>query len=93
MPGRGNSGAFGEICSTSNCTDYQSRRLKVKVKMRGGDGEKPSTQYAHFLNGTAVAVPRVILAIIENYQGPDGTVDVPLALREFMPDALKDRIG
>ena len=77
MPGRGESGDWGEITSTSNCTDYQARRLNIKVK------ENDKKQHVHLLNGTAVAVSRAIVAILENFQQQDGSVMVPEALRPY----------
>lgn len=76
MPSRGD---WGEITSTSNCTDYQSRRLGVRY--RDAQGE---IQPVHTLNGTAVAVSRALLAILENFQQPDGSVVIPEVLRPFM---------
>ncbi len=72
MPGKGE---YGEITSTSNCTDYQSRRLNIKYRDKEG-----KTKFAFMLNGTAVAVPRVIISILENFQKEDGTVVIPEAL-------------
>ncbi len=69
--------AFREITSCSNTTDYQARRLKVRY--RGSDGNT----LAHTLNGTACAVGRTILAILENHQQPDGSVVIPEALRRY----------
>ncbi len=86
MPGRGEGGEYGEVTSTSDCTDYQSRRLNIRYKPAGQKG----TRFVHTLNGTAVALSRAILAIIENYQQADGTIEVPEALRPWMG---KDRIG
>lgn len=80
MPGRGEGGAWGEITSTSNCTDYQARRLNVRY--RPAQGAKP--EFAHMLNGTAVAVSRALIAILENFQQEDGSVRVPEALREIV---------
>ena len=74
MPGR-NGGEYGEITSTSNCTDYQSRRLNIKYK--DDDGKN---KYVHTLNGTAIAVGRAMLAILENYQNADGSVSIPEVL-------------
>jgi seryl-tRNA synthetase len=74
MPGR-NGGEWGEVTSTSNCTDYQARRLNIKYK----DGEGKN-RFVHMLNGTAVAVSRAIIAILENFQQKDGTVKLPPAL-------------
>lgn len=76
MPGRK---AYGEITSTSNCTDYQARRLNIKFQ-----NENESPKYVHMLNGTAIAVPRLIIAILENYQNIDGTVDIPDVLQPFL---------
>jgi seryl-tRNA synthetase len=74
MPGR-NGGEWGEVTSTSNCTDYQARRLNIKYK--DDDGKN---KYVHMLNGTAVAVSRGIIAVLENCQQADGTVKLPKAL-------------
>ncbi len=73
MPGRGD---WGEITSTSNTTDYQSRNLNTKYK--------PLNKYVHTLNGTAIAAPRAIIAILENYQTKNGTIKIPKALRKYM---------
>ncbi len=77
MPGR-NGGEYGEVTSTSNCTDFQSRRLNVRYK--DDDGKN---KYVHMLNGTAVAVSRAMVAVIENYQNADGSITVPEALRPY----------
>lgn len=78
MPGRG---SFGEISSSSNCLDYQSRRLDTKFK----NDVTGKTEYVHTLNGTAMAVPRVILALIENFYDPSsGKISIPEPLRPFM---------
>jgi seryl-tRNA synthetase len=80
MPGRGTAGEYGEVTSTSNCTDFQARRLNVRYKSK----EKKGTRFVHTLNGTAVACTRAIVAILENYQQPDGTVLVPPALQPWV---------
>ena len=80
MPGRGEGGEFGEVTSTSNCTDYQARRLGIRFKHKGEKG----THFAHTLNGTAVAISRGIIAVLENYQQADGSVIVPEVLRKWM---------
>ncbi len=80
MPGRGESGEWGEVTSTSNCTDYQARRLKVRFK-READKK---TSFVHMLNGTAIAISRAIISILENYQQEDGSVLVPKALLPYM---------
>jgi seryl-tRNA synthetase len=69
--------AFRELTSCSNCTDYQARRLTCRTRTAKG------AVFVHTLNGTAVAVARMIIAILENHQQADGTVSVPEALRPF----------
>ena len=80
MPGRGDGGAFGEVTSTSNCTDYQARRLGIRFKNRGEKG----THFVHTLNGTAIAISRAMIAILENYQQADGSIRVPEVLRSYV---------
>ncbi|MEK7540366.1 MAG: serine--tRNA ligase [Patescibacteria group bacterium] len=70
--------AYGELTSTSNLTDFQARRLQIKYK----EGKK--SQFVHMLNGTAVAIPRTIIAILENNQNQDGTIQIPAALQPYM---------
>ncbi len=77
MPGRGE---FGEVTSTSNCTDYQARRLGIRCRTKGEKG----TQLVHTLNGTAIAISRALIALLENHQQADGTVIVPEVLRAWM---------
>lgn len=93
MPGRAGEngpGAWGEVTSTSNCTDYQARRLRIRYRPREADGTKAKKpKFVHMLNGTAVANTRAIVAILENYQQKDGSVLVPEALRAWVG---KDRI-
>ncbi|MEN6296996.1 MAG: aminoacyl--tRNA ligase-related protein, partial [Rectinema sp.] len=74
MPGR-NSGEWGEITSTSNCTDYQARRLNVRYR-----DEEGKNRFVHMLNGTAVACSRAIISILENFQRADGSVRIPTTL-------------
>jgi seryl-tRNA synthetase len=76
MPGRG---AYGEITSTSNTTDYQARRLQIRYRRDGG---RP--QLLHTLNGTAIAVSRALIPILENYQQVDGSILVPEALVPYV---------
>ena len=71
-------GTWRELTSTSNCTDYQARRIGCRV--REPDGNRP----LHTLNGTAVAVGRTIVALLENHQQPDGSVQVPVALQPYL---------
>jgi seryl-tRNA synthetase len=75
MPGRG---GFAETTSCSNCTDFQARRLGIRVRRPGGP------VYAHTLNGTAIATPRAWIAVLENCQQSDGSVRVPDALVPYM---------
>eukprot|EP00045_Choanoeca_perplexa_P006051 m.50619 g.50619 ORF g.50619 m.50619 type:complete len:190 (+) comp13441_c0_seq3:875-1444(+) len=81
MPGRG---SYGEISSTSNCTDYQSRRLHIRYKTSEG------SKFAHTLNGTACAVPRMIIALLETHQDASGVVRLPSALYPFLPPDLRN---
>jgi seryl-tRNA synthetase len=80
MPGRGDGGEYGEVTSTSNCTDYQARRLKIRYKAKGEKG----TKFVHTLNGTAIACSRAIIAVLENYQQADGSIRVPEVLQPYM---------
>ena len=99
MPGRG---SWGEISSTSNCTDYQARRLHIRYRRsdpsittadKGASRNQPSTKltptlFAHTLNGTAAAVPRLIVALLENGarfedSGKVIGIDLPIALKPF----------
>jgi seryl-tRNA synthetase len=80
MPGMGPAGQYGEVTSASNCTDFQARRLNIRF-MGIDDGDRG---LAHTLNGTAIATTRTILAILENYQMKDGSVEIPEVLRPYM---------
>lgn len=87
MPGRGDGGEYGEVTSTSNCTDYQSRNLKIRYKTEDG-----KTEYVHTLNGTAVAVSRALVAVLENYQQEDGSIRIPEKLVPYTGfDVIKNR--
>ena len=77
MPGRN---AYGEVTSTSNCTDYQARRLNARYKVKGEKG----THFLHTLNGTAIAISRALVAILELYQQADGSVRIPDVLQPYM---------
>lgn len=77
MPGRG---AYGEVTSTSNCTDYQSRRLGIRFRPERG----AKARHVHMLNGTAIAVSRALISVMENFQRADGSVEIPKALHPFM---------
>lgn len=78
MPGRGEKGEWGEITSASNCTDYQARRLGIRYKEAGG-----KNPFVHTLNGTALAVSRTLIALLENFQREDGGVRIPDALAAY----------
>lgn len=87
MPGRGDGGEYGEVTSTSDCTDYQSRRLNIRYRPEGQKG----TRFVHTLNGTALALSRALIAILENYQRADGLVDVPQVLQPYMGREIMGR--
>ncbi len=82
FPGQGR---YRELTSCSNCTDYQSRRLRIRLK--GAPG------LPHTLNGTGFAIGRTIAAILENYQEPGGPVAVPKVLLDYMPEGLTHIAG
>jgi seryl-tRNA synthetase len=87
MPGRG---GWGEVTSTSNCTDYQARRLKIRHHVAAAGSGKGKNRLVHMLNGTAIADTRAIVAILENGQQADGSVVVPEPLRALVG---KDRLA
>jgi len=90
MPGRGEGGSYGEITSTSNCTDYQARRLGIRFRRRSPGAKK--TELVHTLNGTAVALSRAPIALLENHQRADGGIAIPKALRPYFGrDAIEPR--
>ncbi len=84
MPFLIDEGGYGEITSTSNCTDFQSRRLNIKYEDQG------ERKFVHTLNGTAIATTRVILAIMENFQNKDGTISIPKELQKYTGFSLID---
>jgi seryl-tRNA synthetase len=77
LPGQGR---YRELTSCSNCTDYQARRLECRVRFEGGN------QTAHTLNGTACAVGRTLIALLENFQQEDGSVPLPESLHPYLPE-------
>jgi seryl-tRNA synthetase len=79
-------GAYREVISCSNCTDYQARRLNIRYREKEG---APPKGVAHTLNSTAIATGRTIVAILENYQQEDGSIIVPKVLRKYMGDIEK----
>jgi seryl-tRNA synthetase len=76
LPGQGR---YRELTSCSNTTDYQARRLKARVRPEEG----ASPEHVHTLNGTAVAVGRTIIAVVENHQRDDGTIEIPEVLQQY----------
>ena len=79
MGGKGQgAGGWGEVTSTSNCTDYQARRLNIRYRKEDG-----SVELVHTLNGTAVALSRALITIMEQYQQADGSILVPEVLQPF----------
>jgi len=88
MPGRGENGDYGEVTSTSNCTDYQARRLKTRFKR----ADTKKNELVHTLNGTAIAIARTLIPLLENHQQADGSVRLPEALRPYVgKDVLEPR--
>jgi seryl-tRNA synthetase len=87
MPGKPNSeggdGDWAEVTSTSNCSDYQARGLNIKYQNLKGEKE-----FIHTLNGTAVAITRCLIAIMENVQNADGSITIPEILRSYLPEQI-----
>jgi seryl-tRNA synthetase len=77
MPGRGDGGEYGEVTSASNCTDFQARRLGIRFREAGKNA------FVHTLNGTAVAVSRALVGLLENFQQPDGSVVLPAKIAAY----------
>jgi len=73
-----------EVSSCSNCRDFQARRAGVRFRQH--PDAKP--EYVHTLNGSGLALPRIMIAIIENYQQADGSIKIPAALQDFMHTAI-----
>jgi len=78
LPGQG---TYREISSCSNCGDFQARRMKARFRARGSDA---APEYVHTLNGSGLAVGRALVAVMENYQEPDGSIRVPDVLKPYM---------
>jgi seryl-tRNA synthetase len=81
LPGQGK---YRELTSCSNCTDYQGRRLQTRVRRSNG-----TVETLHTLNGTATAVGRTLIALLENHQQADGSVELPKALHAYLPEAAR----
>jgi seryl-tRNA synthetase len=82
LPGQGR---FREISSCSNCGDFQARRMNARYRPKGEKG----TRFVHTLNGSGLAVGRTLIAILENYQNPDGSIAIPDALKSYMGGLTK----
>jgi len=82
LPGQGR---YRELTSCSNCTDYQARRLKTRVRRADGRLET-----LHTLNGTATAVGRTLIALLENHQRADGSVWIPAGLHPYLPESVRE---
>jgi seryl-tRNA synthetase len=77
--------AYREISSISNCGDFQARRMNARYRPEAGaDGKKAGTEFVHTLNGSGLAVGRTLVAVLENYQQADGSVEIPEALHGYM---------
>jgi len=82
LPGQGR---YRELTSCSNCTDYQARRMQTRVRRSDG-----SIEVLHTLNGTATAIARTLIAILENHQREDGSVGLPAALHPYLPGSIRE---
>ena len=82
-------GEWLEVSSVSNCTDFQARRANIRFRREAG--ARP--EFAHTLNGSGLALPRTMIAVMENYQQPDGSIDVPEVLLPFMGGTGRIRLG
>jgi len=88
LPGQN---TYREISSCSNCGDYQARRMNARV--RNLDGAKKKTEFVHTLNGSGLAVGRTLIALVENYQCADGSIDIPLILQPYMGGQKTIKLG
>jgi seryl-tRNA synthetase len=84
-------GAYREISSCSNCTDFQARRAKIRYR----PAPKSKLRFVHTLNGSGLAVGRTLLAILENFQNQDGSVSIPEALKPYLNglERIQPRLG
>ena len=81
LPGQnGGQGNYREISSCSTCGDFQARRMKARYRSKHQKG----TRFVHTLNGSGIAVGRTLIAILENYQKEDGSVEIPEVLQKYM---------
>ncbi len=87
LPGQN---AYREISSCSVCGDFQARRMDARYRPNGGSsGKAGGTEFVHTLNGSGLAVGRTLIAVMENYQQPDGSIAIPHALQPFMRGAKR----
>jgi seryl-tRNA synthetase len=86
LPGQN---TYREISSCSVCGDFQARRMDARYRPREGKG----TRFVHTLNGSGVAVGRALIAVMENYQNPDGSITVPPALQPYMNGVTRIAAG
>jgi len=70
---------YRETHSTSNCTDFQARRLNIRYRTKSG-----KLEFVHTINGTAFAIGRILIAILENYQQKDGSIKIPEVLHKYL---------
>ena len=77
LPGQN---AYREISSCSNCGDFQARRMKARYREKG----EKEIKFVHTLNGSGLAIGRTLIAVLENYQQEDGSINIPVALRPYM---------
>jgi len=87
MPGRGEGGEYGEVTSASNCTDFQARRLGIRFREAGKNA------FAHTLNGTAIAVSRALVGLLENFQQADGSVVLPQKIAAYAGFSRIEPVG
>jgi seryl-tRNA synthetase len=86
-------GKYRELTSTSNCTDFQSRRLDIRGRFTDSDPARPDVRPVATLNGTLTAIPRTIVAILETHQQADGSVRVPKALQKWLGREVIEPVG
>ena len=75
---------YREISSCSNFEDFQARRANIRYRPGGGDGSAAKPRFVHTINGSGLAIGRTLVAILENYQREDGSVEVPKVLQPYM---------
>ncbi len=86
-------GKYRELTSTSNCTDFQARRLDIRGRFADSGPGQPEVRPVATLNGTLTAIPRAIVAILETHQQADGSVRVPKALQKWLGREVLEPVG